>query len=128
MTLGVWKPASEQSLSITSLTGLLEQLPVDALQSLEGLTADAFEAQRNWIKLPAQNWAAAEALPLEHIRQLIRFFTLAEYHWAGWEAGKLSPVIPLVAQLKQRDAFDATFRRWIKTNTDNRYLPNGAIL
>ena len=128
MTLGVWKPASEQSLSITSLTGLLEQLPVDALQSLEGLTADAFEAQRNWIKLPAQNWAAAEALPLEHIRQLIRFFTLAEYHWAGWEAGKLSPVIPLVAQLKQRDAFDAAFRRWIKTNTDNRYLPNGAIL
>ena len=128
MTLGVWKPASEQSLSITSLTGLLEQLPVDALQSLEGLTADAFEAQRNWIKLPAQNWAAAEALPLEHIRQLIRFFTLAEFHWAGWEAGKLSPVIPLVAQLKQRDAFDATFRRWIKTNTDNRYLPNGAIL
>ena len=128
MTLGVWKPALEQSLSITSLTGLLEQLPVDALQSLEGLTADAFEAQRNWIKLPAQNWAAAEALPLEHIRQLIRFFTLAEYHWAGWEAGKLSPVIPLVAQLKQRDAFDATFRRWIKTNTDNRYLPNGAIL
>ena len=128
MTLGVWKPASEQSLSITSLTGLLEQLPVDALQSLEGLTADAFEAQRNWIKLPAQNWAAAEALPLEHIRQLIRFFTLAEYHWAGWEAGKLSPVIPLVAQLKQRDAFDPAFRRWIKTNTDNRYLPNGAIL
>ena len=128
MTLGVWKPASEQSLSMTGLTGLLEQLPVDALQSLEGLTADAFEAQRNWIKLPAQNWAAAEALPLEHIRQLIRFFTLAEYHWAGWEAGKLSPVIPLVAQLKQRDAFDAAFRRWIKTNTDNRYLPNGAIL
>ena len=128
MTLGVWKPASEQSLSMTGLTGLLEQLPVDALQSLEGLTADAFEAQRNWIKLPAQNWAAAEALPLEHIRQLIRFFTLAEYHWAGWEAGKLSPVIPLVAQLKQRNAFDATFRRWIKTNTDNRYLPNGAIL
>ena len=128
MTLGVWKPASEQSLSMTGLTGLLEQLPVDALQSLEGLTADAFEAQRIWIKLPAQNWAAAEALPLEHIRQLIRFFTLAEYHWAGWEAGKLSPVIPLVAQLKQRDAFDAAFRRWIKTNTDNRYLPNGAIL
>jgi hypothetical protein len=128
MTLGVWKPASEQSLSMTGLTGLLEQLPVDALQSLEGLTADAFEAQRNWIKLPAQNWAAAEALPLEHIRQLIRFFTLAEYHWAGWEAGKLSPVIPLVAQLKQRDAFDPAFRRWIKTNTDNRYLPNGAIL
>ena len=128
MTLGVWKPASEQLLSMTALTGLLEQLPADALQSLEGLAADAFEAQRNWIKLPAQNWAAAEALPLEHIRQLIRFFTLAEYHWAGWEAGKLSPVIPLVAQLKQRDAFDATFRRWIKTNTDNRYLPNGAIL
>ena len=128
MTLGVWKPASEQSLSMTGLTGLLEQLPVDALQSLEGLTADAFAVQQRWIKLPAQSWVLAEALSLDQISQLIRFFTLAEYHWAGWEAGKLSPVIPLVAQLKQRDAFDAAFRRWIKTNTDNRYLPNGAIL
>ena len=128
MTLGVWKPASEQSLSMTGLTGLLEQLPVDALQSLEGLTADAFAVQQRWIKLPAQSWALAEALSLDQISQLIRFFTLAEYHWTGWEAGKLSPVIPLVAQLKQRDAFDAAFRRWIKTNTDNRYLPNGAIL
>ena len=89
MTLGVWKPASEQSLSMTSLTGLLEQLPVDALQSLEGLTADAFAVQQRWIKLPAQSWALAEALSLDQISQLIRFFTLAEYHWAGWEAGKL---------------------------------------
>ncbi len=128
MTLGVWKPASEQMLSMTGLTGLLEQLPDDALQSLDGLTADAFEAQRGWIKLPAQSWALSETLSSDQIRQLIRFFTLAEYHWAGWEAGKLSPVIPLVVQLKQRDAFDAAFRRWIKSNTDNRYLPNGAIL
>jgi len=128
MTLGVWKPASEQMLSMTGLKGLLEQLPVDALQSLDGLTADAFEAQRGWIKLPAQSWALSETLSSDQIRQLIRFFTLAEYHWAGWEAGKLSPVIPLVVQLKQRDAFDAAFRRWIKSNTDNRYLPNGAIL
>ena len=128
MTLGVWKPASEQLLSMAALTILLEQLPTSELQSLEGLTAEGFEVARGWIKLPAQSWALAETLSSEHIRQLIRFFTLAEYHWAGWEAGKLSPVIPLVAQLKQRDAFDAAFRRWIKTNTDNRYLPNGAIL
>ena len=128
MTLGVWKPASEQLLSMAALTILLEQLPTSELQSLEGLTAEGFEVARGWIKLPAQSWALAETLSSEHIRQLIRFFTLAEYHWANWEAGKLSPVIPLVAQLKQRDAFDAAFRRWIKTNTDNRYLPNGAIL
>lgn len=128
MTLGVWKPASEHSLSMAGLTSLLAQLPVEALQSLEGLTADGFEATRSWIKLPAQHWALGEALSTAQIQQLIRFFTLAEYHWPGWEAGKQSPVIPLVVQLKLRDAFDASFRRWIKTNTDNRYLPNGAIL
>ena len=128
MTLGVWKPASEQLLSIAGLTGLLEQLPVDALQSLEDLTTDGFEAARSWIKLPAQSWGVVDALSTEQILQLIRFFTLAEHDWAGWEAGKLSPVIPMVAILKQRGDFDAPFRRWIKTNTDNRYLPNGAIL
>jgi hypothetical protein len=59
---------------------------------------------------------------------LIRFFTLAERDWSGWEAGKSSPVIPLVALLKRKQQFEPDFRRWIKQHTDNRYLPNGAVL
>ena len=128
MTLGVWKPASGQSLTLASLQALLEQLPADTLAHLEALDAADFDPQRGWMKQPGQDWWVADALSDEQIMQMIRFFTLAEHHWAGWEAGKLSPVIPMVAMLKQRDAFDAEFRRWIKTNTDNRYLPNGAIL
>jgi hypothetical protein len=128
MTLGVWKPASGHMPTLAGLTALLDQLPNEALESLDGLAANGFDAQRSWGKLPAQSWEIVEGLSTEQILQLIRFFTLSEHHWAGWEAGKLSPVIPMVAILKQRDAFEAPFRRWIKSNTDNRYLPNGAIL
>ena len=59
---------------------------------------------------------------------LIRLFTLAEMQLPGWEAGKKSPVIYLVRILKARDAFSADLRRWVKANTDNRYLPNGSAL
>ena len=46
----------------------------------------------------------------------------------GWEAGKKNPVIYLVRILKDRDGFDPELRKWIKTNTDNRYLPYGSAL
>ncbi|MFT7688808.1 MAG: hypothetical protein ACI9FB_004173, partial [Candidatus Azotimanducaceae bacterium] len=33
-----------------------------------------------------------------------------------------------VKVLKKRQLFDAELRKWIKANTENRYLPNGAVL
>jgi hypothetical protein len=37
-------------------------------------------------------------------------------------------VIYLVRLLKQRGTFEPELRQWIKANTDNRYLPNGALV
>ena len=51
---------------------------------------------------------------------------LANENW--WEAGNKSPVIPLVKILKERGDFEADLRKWIKSNTKNRYLPNGSAL
>ena len=70
----------------------------------------------------------ATALSDEELIGLVRFFTLAEMQLPGWDGGKQSPVIYLVRILKQRGAFTPMLRQWVKANTDNRYLPNGALL
>ena len=62
------------------------------------------------------------------LEPLIRFFTVAEMQLPGWAGGNKSPVIALVKLLKKRETFTPELRRWIKANTDNRYLPHGSAL
>jgi hypothetical protein len=85
-------------------------------------------AGAHWMKQQAEYWQAAAALSDEDLQRMITFFTLAEMQLSGWDAGKQSPVIYLVRMLKQRGTFTAELRQWIKANTDNRYLPNGALV
>jgi hypothetical protein len=78
---------------------------------------------------PGVDWAQA-ALPLDDddVIALIRLFTLAESAIPGWEAGDASPVIPLVALLKRRGAYPQELTGWIKSNSDNRFLPYGNLM
>ena len=74
------------------------------------------------------DWAAAAAaLESARLIELIRLFTLAE-RLPGWEAGARSPVIPLAAELKKRGEFPADLTAWIKSRTDNRFLPYGSLM
>jgi hypothetical protein len=75
----------------------------------------------NWTELAAD-------LDAERIVSLIRLFTLAEDALPAWESGARSPVVPLVALLKARDAYPADLTRWIKANTSNRFLPHGSLM
>ncbi len=70
----------------------------------------------------------ARELADDDIVALIRLFTLAEGALQGWEAGAKSPVIPLAAELKHRNAYPQALTGWIKSNTDNRFLPYGSLL
>lgn len=62
------------------------------------------------------------------IESLIRLFTLGEPRFPGWESGPRSPVIPLVAELKQRGSYPQSLTAWIKEHSDNRFLPYGSLL
>ncbi len=128
MSIGVWKPSTAVPLTTAQLSTLLELLPEAMLDNLDDLDVGDFQVYRSWMKTEAALWQSAEDLDAQAKHQLIRFFTLAERDWVGWDAGKTSPVIALVASLKRMDQFDPEFRRWIKSHTDNRYLPNGAVL
>jgi hypothetical protein len=75
------------------------------------------------------NWSQLAAdLDSDAVVGLIRLFTLAEGMFPAWEAGARSPVVPLVALLKARDAYPPDLTRWIKANTSNRFLPHGSLM
>lgn len=78
---------------------------------------------------PAAQWVAAVAdLTDSQVESLLRFFTLAEDAINGWQAGAKSPVVALVKVLKARGSYNRELTRWIKANSNNRFLPHGSLM
>ncbi len=129
MAIEVWEPKQPAGVTLEQLTALSAQM-VDADLSDLGTVLDKESIKRDATLMTQteESWEVAAALSDDDIVVLIRFFTLAEMQLAGWEAGKRSPVVPLVKILKSRGVFTPELRKWVKANTDNRYLPNGAAL
>lgn len=90
---------------------------------------DLQSSQSALMTLGKESWILSAAdFSNEELIHLIRFFTLAEQQLEGWQAGAESPVIWLVKVLRQRRAApDKELLLWIKANSDNRFLPNGAL-
>ncbi len=124
---GTWVPKTELTLAaIRRYAALMASADRDDIGTV--MTAGDRVNDAGLMRLPADAWQLAEALDDAEIDCLIRFFTLAEMQLDGWKGGKQSPVIPLVRILKQRGKFSDTLRKWIKTHTDNRFLPYGSAL
>ena len=128
MTVGSWEPGSD-----------LPTVPSDAVQQALTLTdADDFPAAAPESVQPLQpfmtvsesDWhEAIAARNSDDLKQLCRFFTLAEDRWPDWFAGDRNPVIWICRELKQRGDFpDKALTVWIKQHTQNRFLPYGNIL
>jgi hypothetical protein len=133
VTVGEWNP--EGSIRKT------EDLDVEFLQDIEQLISDSDLAEISamldasqisrgavLMTLDPASWDCVSDWGDHRLEALIRFFTLAEMQLPGWRGGNKSPVIALVRMLKKRDAFPQELRRWIKANTDNRFLPYGSAL
>ena len=132
MAIGVWDPDSNSEKPRPIELGLLQryiQLARD--EHLEDIVSHLNDSDKSagayLMKLEQSSWELAEQFPDEEIEHLIRFFTVAERHISGWQGGKRSPVIWLVKILKKRQVFNPELRNWIKSNTDNRYLPYGSV-
>jgi len=130
MSVSSWEPAkTHKALDLPALWDCIARSEAGAPAQLGASLTDMQQQNgAHWMKQPAAYWQATETLGDDDLCRVIRFFTLAEMQLAGWDAGKQSPVIYLVRTLKQRGTFTPELRQWIKANTDNRYLPNGALV
>jgi len=132
MSVGMWKPGegSESRVVELALLGRFVQLAKRLSGALDAGMLDTAElANESWVMMvgPAA-WEGVRELDSDSIIALIQVFTLLEEQISGWEAGNKSPVIPLVKMLKERGDFEADLRKWIKSNTKNRYLPYGSAI
>lgn len=125
----VWEPKRPVRLDAEKLRYLVGVMGSADPAVLAGALSEV-EIRRDsaLMKQSEDAWQAALDLTDVEIETLIRFFTLAEMQLPGWEGGKHSPVIYLVRILKNRGTFSAALRKWIKANTENRYLPYGSVL
>lgn len=134
MSLGSWDPDADQAaqnLQIESSTldrfiGLSEAQQLEKLE--EHLTGTDSQKLSGLMQLDSAAWlSAAQPLSDQDVLHLVRFFTVAE-NLPGWESGANSPVIPLAKTLRKRGVkLDKDLLRWIRSVSDNRYLPYGAL-
>lgn len=135
MTTGAWDPdkkTTHQEVVIDA--ALLERLLQIALQdSLEDLPdlMSAEDQQGNAIMLAGQSaWdTALNDYADAELIALIKFFTLVEMQLPSWVGGSQSPVIAITALLKHRGVkLERDLLLWIRKHSNNRFIPNGAIL
>lgn len=132
MSIGVWKPGGGDESRIVN-PALLDRFLLLANGLSDKVDAsmlvEAELANENWVMTAGPNaWEIARSLDSDTTISLVRLFTLVEEQVSGWEAGNKSPVIWLVKILKERGDLEADLRKWIKSNTKNRYLPHGSAL
>lgn len=129
MSVGVWEPEKPDKVGVDKMRALLNVYRDADPKNLAGSFGAAdIQTDAVLMKLEASAWQDAEQLADHELEDLIRFFTLAEMQLPNWEGGARSPVIYLARVLKARDALATELRKWIKANTDNRYLPYGRAL
>lgn len=134
MSIGSWDPQSEQSdqppqLDLAVLQRFIAISSNNQLNTIADLLSISEQQQfASFMQLEQGAWSLAESLNDQDIEHLMRFFTLAE-HLPGWQAGAQSPVIWLGKILKQRGTgINKELTLWIKSHSDNRFLPHGALL
>jgi len=133
MSVGSWEPESADAALTPEVVDLLCAAARNADAPGLGLdtaaVAEFAPYARDGGAGSRVDWAkAAQALDDDRILALIRFFTRGEMAFAGWKGGDRSPVIVLAAELKRRGTFPADLTRWIRANSDNRFLPYGSLM
>jgi hypothetical protein len=133
MTIGEWNPeGSKEKVVEVDIEFLLNMVQLASDGDLADISKllDASQISQGAVlmTLDPGSWDCVSDWDDDQLEVLIRFFTLAEMQLPVWQGGNKSPVIALVKLLKKRDAFPQELRRWIKANTDNRFLPYGSAL
>ena len=127
MSIDVWEPKEKSLISRNLLYQISDAFRVNRLDS-DFFSEDFIKDNADLMQQAPESFDIVNSFPDDVIIDLIKFFTVAEMTYSGWKSGKKSPVIYLVKILKGRAVFCDGLRKWIKNNSDNRYLPHGSVL
>lgn len=102
----------------------------DQLDTLATQLSEQEREQHHLMSWELDQWPPlVSQLSQDELVQLVKFFTLIEVQLSGWQAGHKSPVIAINRELKKRGhKLDKELLMWIRKNSDNRFIPNGALL
>ena len=133
MSVGSWNPGEEHVdtvLTIKQLQRFASLGTGDTLDNLDGLLSDEEKSLSEIMRWDSDRWVPLlEQLDSDALIALMRFFTVAEMKLAGWDAGLQSPVIVINRLLKTRGyRLERELLVWIRANSSNRFIPNGAVL
>lgn len=136
MTIGSWEPPTSDKdapyqFDREFLRSAIALSRADHLDDMANrLPAAQCQQQKSLMQQSRQTWTAeAENYSDEELLELVRFFTAAEMKLSDWEAGASSPVVWLVKVLRKRGVPPSReLLLWIRENSNNRFLPNGALL
>ena len=128
--VAAWDPAEAVAPTTAQLESIASRLAARDNDSVSGLlAADEIDRFGAWMRLDLAVWPPLiGGLGDQQLVDLLRFFTLAEQAFAGWDAGKKSPAIAIARELRNRGRYPAELTSWIRRHSENRYLPYGSIL
>ena len=135
MSIDSWSPDKASTVANYDIAQSLLKRFIDFAQQTDwstlanALTEDEIIQHQAIMKQSKEAWFnAATNLDVEQIECLVRFFTVAEMQFNGWEVGADSPVISLVKLLRRRNcAPNKELLLWKKNHSNNRFIPNGAL-
>ncbi|CCK76522.1 conserved hypothetical protein [Oleispira antarctica RB-8] len=128
-----WQPSEQiTSISAKKLLGLASLINgkntiEDDIKHLE--SAD-IELISSYLNAPQSAWLKAiEEFTDTQILDLCMLFTVGEMKFPTWTFGSKNPTIYFLRHLKAENrAAEKDFVRWLKKQTDNRYIPYGPAL
>lgn len=125
-------------------TATILEIPVQKLSDFASLINDYEQAKSDLKQLsesdiqlvesfknaPKEAWLKAiEGVPAEKIKDLCVFFTVGEMEFPSWSFASNNPAIFFIKYLKStNNSLEKDFIRWLKKQTDNRYIPYGSAL
>ena len=128
-----WQPteqkiniSAEKLLDFASLISSQESIQDDIMRT----DSANIDLVNGYLNAPQDAWLKAiENFSDEQILNLCMFFTVGEMKFPTWTFGSKNPTIYFLRHLKlEGRAAEKDFVRWLKKQTDNRYIPYGPAL
>ena len=124
--VGTWQPAPQR----------LGPAHVQALERAAEAQDDALDVSeedanllRELMAADLDQWKAlVDATGSDALARWLRVVVLAEARLPGCERGAKSPAILMARTLRARNAYPKELTPWIRSVSDNRFLPYGSLL